>query len=126
MHEKKPFELEFAFKASPGILYNFLTTPSGLSQWFADSVDVEDKVYTFNWSGSLEQAVLLDEVENEYARFHWVESENDEFFEFRIVVAEITSDTILKITDFAADYELKDQKMLWENQVAELQKRIGG
>lgn len=123
---KKSFELEFGFKASPTILYEFIITASGLSQWFADSVDVQDGLYTFEWSGSEEQARLLESIEDELVRYQWINSDENEYFEFRIGKSEVTSDTILKITDFAEDYDIKDQKMLWENQVAELQKRIGG
>lgn len=126
MPKKKPFELEFVFKASPHILYGFLTTPSGLAQWFADEVDTKDDTYIFNWSGSEERAVLAESMENELAKFHWTESPDGEYFEFRISKSEVTGDTILKIIDFAEDYDTEDQKMLWESQVHELQKRVGG
>ena len=126
MSKKKKFEIEFAFKASPAILYNFLTTASGLSEWFAESVDVKDDTYIFYWSGSEERAKSLEQVENECVKFRWEDADEEEYFEFRILKSEVTGDTILAITDFADDGDEADQRMLWENQVHELQKRIGG
>ena len=126
MSNKKKFELEFVFKASPAILYNFLITPSGLSQWFADSVDVKDDMYVFNWSGSEERARCVEHVENERVRFHWEDGDEADYFEFVISKSEVTGDTILSIIDFADEFDVEGQKMLWESQVAELQKRIGG
>lgn len=123
---KKAFLLEYVFKASPNILYGFLTTPSGLSQWFADHVDTKGDTYIFEWSGTEERAVCIDKVEPEVVRYHWEESDEGEYFEFKIEKSEVTGDTILYITDFAADYELDDNKLLWDNQVQELFKRIGG
>jgi len=126
MPDKKKFELEFGFRSSPSILYNFLTTPSGLSQWFAESVDINDDIYRFTWSGSEEEARVLDSQDNEFIRFQWLESEEYEYFEFRIEVSEISHDTILYVTDFAADYELDDQKLLWQSQIDVLHQHIGG
>ena len=125
-HTKKPFTMEFVFKASPNILFNFLTTPSGLSQWFAEGVDIVDDTYIFEWSGVKEQAKCLEKIEPDVAKFRWEDSEEDEYFLFQLEKSEVTGDTILFVTDFAADYELDDQKMLWENQVADLMKRVGG
>jgi len=126
MARKKSFTLEFAFRASPNILFGFLTTPSGLAQWFADMVDVEDGTYTFTWSGDEEHAVLIEKNEPELARFRWLEGPDNEFFEFKIIQSEVTGDTILFITDFAEEGELEEQQLLWSSQIANLQTRIGG
>lgn len=126
MHQKKPFELEFVFRASPNILFNFLTTPSGLSQWFAESVDTDGDMYIFTWSSSEERAECLEKNEPDLVRFRWEDSDEDEYFEFKIERSEVTGDTILFVTDFAADFELDDQKLLWESQISDLSKRIGG
>ncbi|MFM2049360.1 MAG: hypothetical protein RI955_1908, partial [Bacteroidota bacterium] len=39
MSKKKAFTLEYIVKSSPSILYDFISTTSGLAQWFADRVD---------------------------------------------------------------------------------------
>ena len=47
MAEKERFELEFLLKTSPKVLDNMISTPSGLSEWFAEDVNIKDEVYTF-------------------------------------------------------------------------------
>ena len=120
------FQLEYSIRSSPGILYEFLTTPSGLAQWFADSVDIYDHHCSFVWEGIEETAAIIDSIPDEYIRYRWDNSDEDEYFEFRISKNEITSDTILTITDFASESEMKDQKMLWDSQVKLLTQQIGG
>ena len=85
-----------------------------------------DARYVFNWSGSEERARCVEHVENERVRFHWEDGDEADYFEFVISKSEVTGDTILSIIDFADEFDVEGQKMLWESQVAELQKRIGG
>ena len=126
MPKSKPFKLEYIIRSSPTILYSFLTTPAGLSQWFADSVDINDDIYTFIWNGAPEHAKLLDTEENERVRYQWDYSEEEEYFEFEITKSEVTGDTILYVTDYADDIDMEDQKILWDSQIENLRKRIGG
>ena len=118
--------MEFPIKSSPIILFGFLSTPSGLAQWFADKVDVYNNIYIFEWEGNEEKAKAMELIENELIRFKWENSPKSEYFEFKIVHTEITGDTILVITDFAAPKELIDAQKLWESQVHELKMRLGG
>lgn len=120
------FEMEFNVKSSPTILYDFLTTPSGLAQWFADDVDINEDECSFVWEGAEDIAYILESEEDVFVRYRWEYQEEDEYFEFRIGKSEITRDTILYITDFAPDYDVEDQKLLWENQVKLLKQQIGG
>lgn len=120
------FQLEYSIRSSPAILYEFLTTPSGLAQWFADSVDIYDHHCSFVWEGVEEKATIIDSIPDEYVRYRWDNSDEDEYFEFRISKNEITSDTILTITDFASESEINDQKRLWDSQVKILMQQIGG
>lgn len=113
-------------RSAPAILYNFVTTPSGLAQWFSDTCDIESNdVYVFGWEGSLERAQLIESEEPEYARFKWEDSEEGEFFEFRIKKSEVANDTVLTITDFAEDMDIEDAKFLWESQIKTLARQIG-
>lgn len=125
MSKKKPFTVEFVIRSSPTILYKFLTTPSGLAQWFADHVDQTDKSYSFFWDGSVEKATRIDFIENEMIRYRWDEGDEDEYFEFKIEKVDITNDTVLVITDFAEEHEQEDQNRLWESQVKTLSIMIG-
>ena len=126
MAGNKSYQLEYVIRSSPTILFNFLTTPSGLAQWFADNVDINDGVYTFTWEGFDENAKIVDSVENEFVRYQWEDGNDAEYFEFKIQKAEVTGDTILIITDFADEHDIDDQKLLWDSQVKTLLQQIGG
>jgi hypothetical protein len=123
--KKTMYTLEFPVRCSPAILYEFLSTPVGLQEWFADKVDQRDHKFFFNWNGSTDVADVLEQFENEYVKYRWDYYNNDEFFEFRIEQSPVTNETILKITDFADKSELKDQERLWNTQVSDLKHRIG-
>ena len=123
--KKTMYSLEFTVRCSPAILYEFLSTPVGLQEWFADKVDQRDSRFYFSWNGSTETAEMLEHVENEFIRYRWEYNTPDEFFEFGIEQSPITNETILKITDFADKGEIKDQEQLWHTQVSDLKHRIG-
>jgi len=123
--KKSPFSLEFPIRCSPTILYEFLSTPVGLSEWFADKVDQKENKFFFNWNGAVDVAEQVEKVENEYVVYRWDYYNDDEFFEFRIEQSPVTNETILKITDFADKVDMKDQEQLWESQVSDLKHRIG-
>ena len=118
--------MEFLFRASPTILYKFLTTPSCLIRWFCDEVDISDNIYTFNWNGSEEVAELVEDIEDEKLRFVWEDAEADEFLEFHMSRSPVTGETILVIVDYCDDDETDDQKNLWESQVKQLRQETGG
>ena len=126
LSKNKKYTLEFPIKSSPLILFEFLSTPSGLTQWFADQVDVFHNDFTFFWDNNPSKAKMIEQHENERIRFHWHDSPSDEFFEFKIQTAEITGDTVLLVTDFANPKDLKDAQRLWDSQVHELKMRLGG
>ena len=123
--KRKAFQTEYEIKSSPGILFNFLSTSSGLSQWFADEVDINDNDCSFAWNGEEQKAQIIERVENDFIRYKWLSGVEGEYFEFKIEKAEVTGDTILIITDFADEKDIADQKMLWDSQVKTLMQQIG-
>ncbi|NAS30359.1 SRPBCC domain-containing protein [Flavobacteriaceae bacterium R38] len=126
MQDKTKYEIEFVVHSSPQLLYQYLSTPSGLSEWFADNVNSRGELFTFIWDDGEEEAKLIRKKSGELVKFKWEESEGDDtFFEMRIVVDEITKDVSLLITDFAEDDEMEEAKMLWENQISDLKHVIG-
>lgn len=126
MSKKQQYTLEFKVRCSPSILFEFLSTPSGLQEWFADKVDERDGIFSFSWSGGVpDKAELLEKEQDKYVKFRWLHSGKDEFFEFRIAKTEISNQTILVITDFAEKAEIKDQSQLWDYQVKDLFHRLG-
>ena len=122
---KQLFSIEFPVRCSPSILYEFLSTPAGLQEWFADKVDERDTVFSFSWNGSVEKAAVLQAEENKSIRFHWTHSPKEEYFEFSIEKSEVSSQTILIIKDFAEKKEIPDKQRLWEFQVNDLFHRLG-
>lgn len=113
-------------KSSASLLFKYLSTPSGLSEWFADNVNSRGEVFTFIWDDSEEQAKLLTKKRDQFIKFKWLEDEDKEsYFEFRIEIDAITKDVALLITDFADEDELEASKMLWESQVDQLHGLIG-
>jgi uncharacterized protein YndB with AHSA1/START domain len=126
MPDKIKFELEFPMHSSPAFLYQYLSTPDGLSEWFADNVNSRSDVFTFIWNDSQEQAKRLSYKTNEKIRYKWLEEEFEgAYFEFKILVDELTKDVSLIVTDFAEEDEVEESKMFWENQISELKHTIG-
>jgi len=126
MDEKIKFELEFPIHASPQLLYQYISTPSGLSEWFADNVNSRGELFTFIWDDSEEQAKLITKKNGERIKFKWVDDDDSaSFFEMRIQVDEITKDVSVMVTDFSDEDEVEEAKMLWENQISGLKQVLG-
>jgi uncharacterized protein YndB with AHSA1/START domain len=125
MSKKQLFTVEYPIRCSPSILYEFLSTPAGLQEWFADKVDERDSVFSFSWNGSTERAEVVEFEEIKFIRYHWLHAPKEEYFEFRIEKSEVTNQTILIIKDFAEKKEIKDQSRLWTYQIKDLMHRIG-
>ncbi len=124
--DKQKFELEYTLNTSPKVLFDRLSTPDGLAEWFANDVNMEDKIYTFIWEGSEQQAEIVQIKDLKYIRFHWLdEDQESSFFEFRIKQDDLTGDLALLITDFAEEDEKDDAVDLWDSQISELKHAIG-
>lgn len=122
---KQLYTLEYPVRCSPNILFEFLSTPAGLQEWFAEKVDERDGVFSFTWNGTTDKAEMLESEEDKFIRFHWLHAPNNEYFEFAIEKSEVSNQTILVIKDFAEKRDIADQKRLWDFQVNDLFYRIG-
>ena len=128
MELKLRYELEFPINSSPQLLYQYISTPSGLSEWFADNVNSRGEYFTFICDDSEENARLSSKKTGEKIKFRWIDDnkkDTDYFFELRILEDEITKDVSLMIIDFAKEDELDEAKLLWENQISDLKHVIG-
>ena len=128
MNQKKAFSVEFDFHASPQLLFQYLSTPSGLSEWFADNVNSRGEDFTFIWDDGEEYAKLLSKKSNQKVRYQWQNDEPDQeeyYFEFVIEVDAITKDVSLIINDFAREEEIDESKMFWENSINSLKQVLG-
>lgn len=128
MTKKEPFELEYVLKTSPKVLDKLLSTPDGLSEWFADDVIVKNDVYTFHWDGSEEHARLISKKAGESIKWQWLHDEEDEletFFEMKYTIDPMTKVVILTVSDFAEKTEKDEIVRLWESQISDLRRVIG-
>jgi uncharacterized protein YndB with AHSA1/START domain len=128
MEVKVKYEIEFPIHASSSLLYQYISTPSGLSEWFADNVNSRGELFTFIWDDSEENAKLITKRTGERVKFKWLDEDNqdtDYFFEIKIMEDEITKDVSIVITDFAIEDEIDEGKLLWENQISDLKHVLG-
>ena len=127
MSNRIKFEMEFPIKVSQKLLFQYISTPSGLSEWFSDNVNSRGEIFIFIWDDSEESAKLIRKTNNEKIQFQWLEDEDtDYYFELRIQFDEITKDVSLIVTDFAEDDdEIEECKLLWTNQIGDLKKVLG-
>lgn len=123
---KNKYQLEYVLKTSGRILFNRLSTASGLTEWFADDVTVQDDIFTFVWNGAEQKAKLLSKKNLSYIRFHWLDDEDkDTYFEFKLNTLELSGELSLLITDFIEDDEKEDAINLWDTQISELKHILG-
>ena len=128
MDQKVRYEIEFPINSSPQLLYQYISTPSGLSEWFADNVNSRGEFFTFIWNDSQENARLASKKTGEKVKFKWVDDQSKDteyFFELHILVDELTKDVSLMVVDFAQKDEVAEATLLWENQISDLKHLIG-
>jgi uncharacterized protein YndB with AHSA1/START domain len=124
---KSRYEIEYTLNSPVRVLFDRLSTPEGLSEWFADNVTVDGDIYTFRWDKVEARARLVYARENKAVRFDWLDFADTEsnFFEFRVIIHELTNDVALIITDHAEEEELDDARDLWHTQISYLRKVLG-
>ena len=112
---------------SSNVIWNIISTPSGLGTWFADKVSVQNKRFTFRWGKTeIREADLINCRTNSFVRFHWLDDEDRKsYFELKIIHNELTEDLMLEITDWAETGETDDVKDLWDSDIEKL-RRVSG
>ena len=120
------FELEYTIHTSTPILFDFLTTPPGLSEWFCDDVDIRNGIYSFKWDEVPQHARLIKMIEESVVRYQWIEKKDNTYFEFRIERDDLTNDISLIVADFADTPEDKmSSTLLWNSQIEKLLHVLG-
>jgi uncharacterized protein YndB with AHSA1/START domain len=123
---KKKFELEYYIKTPPKVLFPRLSTPGGLSEWFADNVTIKGQhEYSFHWDNTIQKAEQTHIRENQCVKYEWKDISEPSYFEFRLKTDELTGDLALMITDFAEEDEKEDAIELWDTQIAKLKHTLG-
>jgi hypothetical protein len=73
MDLKVRYEIEFPINSSPQLLYQYISTPSGLSEWFADNVNSRGE---FLRSYGMILRKRKPSKSGEKNKFKWVDAEN--------------------------------------------------
>jgi len=122
------YTLEYPIRSSVKILYDFISTPESLGEWFSEKVTIKDGLITFKWYESELRARLINKKDNELVRYQWLDENGNpgQFLELRINIEPITNDLALIISDSCIEEEVDEQKSLWDQSVNNLIKRIGG
>ncbi len=125
---KTKFVGEYGFRASKKMLFPYISTASGLSQWFADDVNInnEDKVYTIIWDGEENKARMVSNRSNHHVKFEFVGDDDDpNWLEMRLDVNELTEELFLRVTDYS-DIDAEEAQELWDGLVHDLKEIVGG
>ena len=128
MAGKSKIQLEYIINCSPKVLFNRLSTASGLSEWFADDVRVKGNLFTFVWGDSDQIAEKKFHKENKMVRYEWTDNDLDKdesYFEFVINQDDLTNDVSLTIVDFADEEEVENTSDLWDSQISKLKHLLG-
>lgn len=128
---KHKFIAEFEINASQKMLYPYIYTASGLMQWFADDVVIdEDKNFIIFWDGEGHKAQMIAHRTNKFVKFEFDPKEEDDddpnFVEFRLDENEMTQTVFLRITDFSESNDEEELYDLWASMVDSLKETVGG
>jgi uncharacterized protein YndB with AHSA1/START domain len=129
---KHLFSGDFEINASKPMLYQYLNTASGLSQWFADDVTIdEDKVYNFIWDDEDHKAKMVSHRTNHYVKFEFIPETDDDkedpaHFEIKLELNEITQSVYIKITDYSDMDDEAELYDLWQGLIDNLKDVVGG
>ncbi len=130
--EKYKFVQEFEINASKNILYPYIASPSGLENWFADKVTInEDGIYNLVWDGESHYGLKVGGSQGKSIKFEFLDQDRNKLddpntLEFMLDKNEFTSMMYLKITDYSENNDPEDLYDLWEQMVEGLKDVVGG
>ena len=125
---KFKFVGEYEIRASKKMLYPYLASASGLAQWFADDVNIdEDKIFTVIWDGEENKAKMVSHRTNSQVKFEFISEEDDpNYVEFKIDMNEMTQSVFIRVTDYSEMDDEQELEELWESLMHNLKEIVGG
>ena len=129
---KARFVVEFPINASPKILFPYLATASGLSQWFCDDVRyVEGQRLNFIWDHENHYAEISGQRLNRAVRFVFLDEQRQtvsdaSFLEFTLDASQVTDEVYLRVVDYSSSTDAGEQQEMWDGLVAKLREQVGG
>jgi uncharacterized protein YndB with AHSA1/START domain len=127
--QKIKYSLEVEINASPKMLFPYLSTHSGLREWFADNVELsEDKSYLFYWDKQATKALRTSYKNNVSVKFEFIkpnELKDHAYLNILIDENELTQTSFLKITDYSEANDIQEMEFLWSNLLEKLKAVVG-
>lgn len=128
--QKIKFNAEYEINASPKMLYPYLSTPTGLKEWFADDVNLnEDKTFAFIWDGIKSKALKSAQKTNMMVKFEFTTTDSSDkdfaYLDLRLEENDLTQTSFLKVIDYSEATDLKELEALWENLIDNLRAAVG-
>ena len=129
---KNKFVADYQINASKKIVFHYLSTASGLEEWFADEVKInEDKNYIFNFDSEDHYARLASQRSNSHVKFEFYDPKNPDesdhsYIEFKLEENDLTQTLFLKVVDYSDSYEDDELVAIWEGMIGRLKDIIGG
>jgi len=127
---KYKYHAEFEIHCDPKRLYQYISTPSGLQEWFADRViPINEKTFDMIWDKQSHPAKVVSKRLNSHIKFQFTDTTGTEedlnYIEFKIEYSEITQTSFLHITDYSEMTDKSDLDDLWNKLVGYLLDAIG-
>lgn len=128
--EKHKFTTEFEVRSSPKVLFPYISTASGLQQWFAEKVTaMPDNRFNFQWDGESHIARQTAHRLNKAVRFefedHEETAEDINYVEMKLEVSELTQSTYLRIVDYSETMDVEELSSLWGGLMDSLKEIVG-
>jgi uncharacterized protein YndB with AHSA1/START domain len=125
METRQKLHLEYLFSCSPKLLYPYLSSPMGLTEWLCDNVTVNQGInYAFYWDDEVKEGKMTEVKTTNTVRYTWNDREG-EYLELSLRLNELTNDVSMTVIDFADADEAEEYRMLWANSIAALKSIIG-
>jgi uncharacterized protein YndB with AHSA1/START domain len=127
---KYRFTSEYEFQASPKILFEYISTPVGLSQWFCEKANEgQNHHWDLIWDETSHPAVQTHHKPQKMVRFQFEtndpeESTDPSFLQFEIEKSELTRVAFLRITDYSGMSNRQELEELWDNLIGNLKSLI--
>ena len=128
--QKFKYSNEYELRASPKMLFPYLSTASGLSEWFCEKVNVKpNHSFDFIWDKESHIAEQTSLRLNKSAKFEFLNTSDNNrdnnYIEFKVEVSDPTGSTSLRITDYSTNTDSEELKDLWDGLIDSLKEIVG-
>jgi uncharacterized protein YndB with AHSA1/START domain len=129
---KRRFEMEYSINASPKILFPYIASASGLSQWFCDDVRLDpDHRLNMVWDKQSHFAEIAAQRPGRSIRYVFLDEQkrlqqDANYLDFTLESSRITDEVFLRVTDYSDHSNTEEQLELWEGLVSKLRDQVGG